>query len=128
MKFCACRQFLIFNTLGDPFTVDSAAAEAFIFFLGGFETSASALQFTFYELAKNQEIQDKVRQEIVDELARSGGKMTYEGLFGLKYMGMVIEGKCETVIIKINSLCTYLPTYVLKVKENSKIRTTIVRS
>jgi len=69
-----------------------AAAEAFVFFLGGYETTSGALQFSTYEIDKNQSVQDKIRAEIKQEMDKSNGKITYEGLFGLKYLGYAMDG------------------------------------
>lgn len=53
-------------------------AQAAIFFTGGFETSSSAMSFTLYELAKNPDIQNRVRKEIFDTINKNEGKLTYE--------------------------------------------------
>ena len=67
------------------------AAEAFIFFTGGFETSSTTLTYAMYELALNQEIQQKLRMEIEDGLEENDGKMTYDLLFNLKYLDCVVK-------------------------------------
>ncbi|KAK9696324.1 Cytochrome P450 [Popillia japonica] len=72
---------------GASFTFDEIAAQAFVFFLGGFETSSSTMTFAFYEMAKNQEIQDKVREEIRRVVAKYDGKITYDGIIEMTYMG-----------------------------------------
>jgi cytochrome P450 len=41
-------------------TRNEIVANAILFFMAGFETTASTLSFVFYELAMNPEIQDKV--------------------------------------------------------------------
>lgn len=69
-----------------------AAANAFVFLLGGYETTSGALQFTIYELARNPKIQEKLRKEILNEMRQADGKLTYEGVFNMKYLGMVLEG------------------------------------
>ncbi|KAL0270233.1 UNVERIFIED_CONTAM: hypothetical protein PYX00_007705 [Menopon gallinae] len=74
-----------------PFTFEDALPEAFIFFVGGFETSSTTMQFILYELALNPDIQDRLRKEILEGLAESGGEMTYENVHNMKYMGQVIE-------------------------------------
>lgn len=59
-------------------TINEIAAQAFEFFLAGFETSSSALGFCLYELAMNPDIQMKTRREIQDKIAEHNGKFTYE--------------------------------------------------
>lgn len=72
-------------------TIDEMAAEAFIFFTGGFETSSSTLTFTLYELALNSDIQQKLRTEIEDGLEANDGKLTYEMVFNFKYLDCVVK-------------------------------------
>ncbi|KAJ8718311.1 hypothetical protein PYW08_002548 [Mythimna loreyi] len=67
------------------------SANAFIIFLGGFETTSSTLAFLFLELAEDQLVQEKMRREILEVLERHDGKVTYELLQELVYMEMVIQ-------------------------------------
>lgn len=67
------------------------SANAFIIFLGGFETTSSTLAFLFLELAAHPHVQDKMREEIQEVLDRNGGNVTYEVLQELTYMEMVIQ-------------------------------------
>jgi cytochrome P450 family 6 len=62
------------------------------FIQGGFETSSTTLMFCLYELAVNQELQEKVRAEILNILDKSDGKITYESLSDLNYMEQCING------------------------------------
>lgn len=72
-------------------SVDEMAAEAFIFFTGGFETSSSTLTFCLYELALSSDIQQKLRAEIEDGLEGNDGTLTYEMLFNFKYLDCVVK-------------------------------------
>ncbi|KAG4066159.1 hypothetical protein HA402_010361 [Bradysia odoriphaga] len=56
---------------------DILIAQAAVFFFAGFETSSSTLEFFFYLIAKHPKIQTKIRQEILEALAKHG-KMNYE--------------------------------------------------
>ncbi|KAG8039642.1 hypothetical protein G9C98_000371 [Cotesia typhae] len=74
------------------FDGDNLVAQAVVFYTGGFETSSSALSFTLYEIAIQPEIQTKLRQEILNGLEQSDGKVTYDlvKLFYYPYLDMVV--------------------------------------
>lgn len=50
------------------------------------------MMFCLYELAQNQEIQDKLRDEIKETLEKNDGKLTYDSMIEMIYMQMVIDG------------------------------------
>lgn len=60
---------------GDKFTIDDIVGQAFIFFLAGFDTSATLMCLACHELAANPEIQDRLRVEI-DENVPEGAEIT----------------------------------------------------
>lgn len=47
-------------------TPDEVTGNALLFFAAGFETTATTLGFLLYFLALNEDIQEKLRQEILD--------------------------------------------------------------
>ena len=70
-----------------------AAAQAFVFFVAGFETSSSVVTHCLYELALNPEVQQKLHEEI-DEHMEKHGSLNYEALSGqMEYLDMVFLGK-----------------------------------
>lgn len=71
-------------------TLNEIAAQCFVFFLAGFETSSTAMACCTYELAKNQELQEKLREHINQVLHKYGGKVTYESLKDMTYLDQVI--------------------------------------
>ncbi|XP_060824009.1 uncharacterized protein LOC132911409 [Bombus pascuorum] len=78
--------------LGDIKLTDSLlTAQAFVFFAAGFETSSSAMSNALYELALNQEIQDKLRQEIREHLAKHNGELQYEHVKNMEYLEKVFK-------------------------------------
>nr|WCC58068.1 cytochrome P450 [Pharsalia antennata] len=72
---------------GKTLTMDELAAQCFVFFLAGFETSSTTATFVLYELATHQ----KVREEIRTVLAKHDNKITYDSLSELTYMRQVID-------------------------------------
>jgi cytochrome P450 family 6 len=87
------RNDLVSMLLGlrDSFTPEELAAESFLVYIGGFESSSTLMTFTMYELALNSEIQDRLRSEILSGLEENDGRLTYDMLFGFKYLDMVIN-------------------------------------
>jgi cytochrome P450 family 6 len=79
--------------MNDKITFNELAAQAFLFFLAGFETSSTTMTFCLYELAQNQEVQSKLRDEISSALDENEGKLDYESVMNLKYLQMVIDGE-----------------------------------
>jgi cytochrome P450 family 6 len=73
--------------------VEVIAAQAFAFFVAGFETSSTTMTFCLYELALNPDIQERVRNEIDAVLESHGGKITYESVLKMEYLDKVVSGK-----------------------------------
>lgn len=71
------------------------AAHSFAFFGAGFETSASTLSFCLYELAKNPDVQERLRNEINEVLQKHNGQITYESVMEMKFLGYCIDGKLQ---------------------------------
>ncbi|CAH2012723.1 unnamed protein product [Acanthoscelides obtectus] len=84
------------------------AAQAMIFFFGGFETSSNLMSFLAYELAADSDVQSKLRTEIEDTWNECNGKLTYEALLKMKYLDMVISETLRKwpVNLATDRLCT----------------------
>uniref|UniRef100_A0A6P7FLQ7 Cytochrome P450 9e2-like n=1 Tax=Diabrotica virgifera virgifera TaxID=50390 RepID=A0A6P7FLQ7_DIAVI len=83
-------------------TDDDIIAQAFVFFFAGFDSSSTLISFLAYELCANQDIQEKLRDEVKDTLDSCNGKLTYEALVNMKYMDMVVTGKIKYFIFKFS--------------------------
>jgi cytochrome P450 family 6 len=83
---------LIFTLLSE-ITIDVIAAQAFVFFLAGFETTSATMTFCLYELSRNPDIQERVRNEIDTVLERHGGNITYEAISEMEYLDKVVSGE-----------------------------------
>lgn len=74
---------------------DEIVAQCFTFFVGGFDTTSTMLQFVSYELSINQDIQRKLYEEIAETDRQLGGKrITYDAIQKMKYLDQVT---CETL-------------------------------
>nr|CAD7448682.1 unnamed protein product [Timema bartmani] len=67
------------------------AAQCFVFFLAGFETSSAVASFCMYELALNPDIQERVREEVDAVLKEHNGAITYEAVQKMGYLGRVVD-------------------------------------
>lgn len=67
-------------------------ANAYILFIAGFETVSTSMSFCLYELALRKDVQDKVRNEIIQAKSKHNGQINVDYLNELHYMGMVIKG------------------------------------
>lgn len=74
-------------------TMEELAAQCFVFFIAGYETSSTTMNFCLYELAKNPDIQEKLREDIEEAVASNGGRVTYDLVMGLRYLDNVVNGK-----------------------------------
>lgn len=74
-------------------TLAEVTAQSFIFLAAGFETSSTTMVFCLFELAQNQDIQDKVRASIFEVLKRNNNELTYESLNEMDYLENVVNGE-----------------------------------
>ncbi|CAG9807632.1 unnamed protein product [Chironomus riparius] len=66
------------NNEEQPLPIETLIAQASVFLSAGHETSSGTATFTLYEIAKRQDIQDRVRAEIQEALIKNDGKLTYD--------------------------------------------------
>lgn len=75
----------------EKLTIRDMTAQAFIFFFGGFESSATAMCFVAHEIALDSKVQAKLCDEIDEVLAECNGDVTYELINGMEYLEAVIN-------------------------------------
>lgn len=72
--------------------IDEIVAQTFIFLAAGNETSALTITYCLYELAHNQQIQQRLREEIQTTLVDEEGGLTFEAIKQMKYLTKVVNG------------------------------------
>ncbi|XP_061401522.1 cytochrome P450 6a9-like [Musca vetustissima] len=75
----------------DGLSLKEVAAQAFLFMLAGYESTSSTLTYALYELAQNQEVQEKARHEVMEVLRRHNGSLGYECLRELVYLEQIMQ-------------------------------------
>ncbi|XP_071631200.1 cytochrome P450 9e2-like [Temnothorax longispinosus] len=97
---------------GPEFDIDEMTAQAFSFFLAGFETTSTAMCFMTHVLATNPDVQSKLREEIDNVLRQTNGKPTYEAINHMKYLDAVVN---ET--LRLYPLVSFLDRICVKETE-----------
>lgn len=88
------------------FSEDLMLAQFFVFILAGFETTATALTYSMYLLAKHPEVQDKARLQVEQVFQKEG--LSFESFKDVNYLDFVIN----------EALRLYTPiTSILRVSE-----------
>ncbi|XP_069678700.1 uncharacterized protein [Periplaneta americana] len=70
---------------------EDIVAQCALFFLAGFDTTATLLCFVSHLLAVHPEIQSRLQNEIDETLQECDGEISYEALQGMKYLDMVVS-------------------------------------
>jgi hypothetical protein len=73
-------------------------AQAFIFFLTGFEMPSTILSLCLLELAINPEIQQCLSIEIDTNLEKCKGLITYDAMQSMSYLDKVVNGELFDVL------------------------------
>nr|AFM08403.1 CYP6S2 [Anopheles funestus] len=76
---------------GEALTFEEIAAQAFVFFFGGFETSTTTITCALHLLAKHPKAQRKARKCVRSVLAKHGNQLTYEAITEMDYIECIIN-------------------------------------
>ena len=71
---------------------NSMVAQCLLFIVGGYETTASLLAFSCFLLAKHQDQQQRLRDELQEMVAEHGG-ITYQGIIEARLLDACLQGE-----------------------------------
>ena len=71
-------------------TDNTILAESVLFLIAGYDTTANALSFASYFLAKNEKIQNRLREELND-IIEEHGELNYHNIMEAKYLDACIS-------------------------------------
>lgn len=108
---------------GTRLTTMQLAAQVFVFFIAGFETSSTTASFALYEMAMNPDIQDSVREDINKVLEQNNGNITYESLLQMTLLTKVIEGKYNIYQPIRNDLNNYYIQHLFAFRNIAEVST-----
>ena len=66
-------------------------ATAIVLLVAGYDTTGTTLAFACYYLAKNPEVQEKLREEVDDIVGDSDKELTYDDLQSMTYVDQIIR-------------------------------------
>ena len=71
--------------------------------MAGYDTTGTTLAFACYDLAKNPDIQEKLREEVEEVLGDSDRDLTYEDLQSMTYVEQIIR----FLKVKMSNICFF---------------------
>ncbi|KAF5301578.1 hypothetical protein FQR65_LT08883 [Abscondita terminalis] len=79
------------NVIDHSLSITEIAAQCFIFFFAGYETTSSAITFCLYEISLNEELQEKAREEVRTVHAKHNGEFNSEAIGELSYVDKCLK-------------------------------------
>lgn len=74
-------------------TIEECAAQVGLLYLAGFDTTASAVSNTLYELAQNPDLMKRLQRDIDETLTKHNGIISYEAIQEITLLELCVQGK-----------------------------------
>ncbi|XP_017117297.1 probable cytochrome P450 6d5 [Drosophila elegans] len=102
------------------------AGQLFLFYIAGYETTASTAAFTLYELTQNAEVMEKAAEDVRSAIEKHGGKLTYDAISDMKYLEACIleTARKYPALPLLNRVCTQdypVPDSKLVIKKGTPV-------
>ncbi|XP_022915412.2 probable cytochrome P450 6g2 [Onthophagus taurus] len=112
---------------GKKMSIENIMTQVGGVYIDGFGTNSSALNFMVYELAKNEDVQQNLRQEIKKYLNDCNGVITFEGVQSLEYLNAVIHESLRKYppFPQLTKVCTQEYTFPKSTTKSSEFKSEI---
>ncbi|XP_050077617.1 cytochrome P450 6d3-like [Anopheles maculipalpis] len=96
------------NNAEESLSDAQCAANVFLFYGAGADTSTGAITFTLHELTHHPEVMEKLQHEIDEMMERHKGEITYDNISELKYLDLCIKEtlRMYPALAVLNRECT----------------------
>ena len=74
-------------------SIEQIAAQVFLFYIAGSESSSATISFCLYELTRNPKLMEKLQSEIDQILSKYNGEVTYESIKEMKFLDVCVLGE-----------------------------------
>lgn len=81
------------NSSNEFMSLEQCAAQVAIFYLAGFDTTASAIANCLYELCRNPDLKERLHNEIDEVLSRHDNVISYESINEMNFLDCCVLGK-----------------------------------
>ncbi|XP_062552466.1 probable cytochrome P450 6d4 [Armigeres subalbatus] len=76
---------------GVAMSLEQCAANVFLFYAAGSETSTGTIAFAMHELSQHPDVMKKLQTEIIETLDKFNGKITYDNVKQMPYLDLCIK-------------------------------------
>lgn len=87
---------------------EEIAAQVFIFYLAGTESTSTTASFTLHELASNPSLMKRAQEDIDATLAKHDMQVTYESIHDMKFLDLCVKETLRKYppLALLNRVCT----------------------
>lgn len=91
----------ITNNTKEFMTIEQCAAQVALFYLAGFDTTASAIAYCLFELSRNPYLMERVQCEIDEVLEKHNNVVSYESIKAMHFLDCCVLGKIISYLLNI---------------------------
>jgi cytochrome P450 family 6 len=107
-------------------SIEEIAANVFVFYIAGNESSSSTIAYTLYELTQNEELMKKAQEDVMNTLEKHDGILTYESIKDMRFIEFCVKETLRKYpgLPILNRVCTknyHIPESSFTIKKGTSI-------